>query len=386
MQELKKLRTITSNPQNGWTGGYSNRSGHVSETKEIVMSGSDMSSMKRMFTELKEKTVIRYEDIDTFLEKVKQYIDPEVFGEEVIKDVYSKLNELFVAVERKIVYRKEELERLINQEVSIDKVRSDVSAYKYVRKHPLFVLYQGKEEWDSEEIKDTLLSLQSFGGVSREEVQKMVEELIDSKVSFLTNILEERLRKEERQEVEEEDRSMQMFVLENRIQAAEDGVKEVETRFWGMLSDLEERLKRMIEEVRELAEVEKGSSYSEGSYDYEEAIEMLKNFKQEIREELERIFEQVYRIEAEVREIRQARVEERERREDSGFSLEREATGEREEEDTERENLARVYGETQEKEGEDGKQARSKKDNTAYLVYIAIAMVILALIAYLLKG
>lgn len=342
------------------------------------MSGSDMSSMKRMFAELKEKTVIRYEDIDTFLEKVKQYIDTEVFGEEVIKNVYSKLNELFVAGERKIVYRKEELERLINQEVSIDKVRSDVSAYKYVRKHPLFVLYQGKEEWDSEEIKDTLLSLQSFGGVSREEVQKMVEELIDSKVSFLTNILEERLRKEERQEVEEEDRSMQMFV---RIQAVEDGVKEVETRFWGMLSDLEERLKRMIEEVRE---AEEGSSYSEGSYDYEEAIEML---KQEIREELERIFEQVYRIEAEVREIRQARVEERERREDSGFSLEREATGEREKEDTdtERENLARVYGETQKKEGEDGKQARSK-GNTAYLVYIAIAMVILALIAYLLKG
>lgn len=367
MQELKKLRTITSNPQNGWTGGYSNRSGHVSETKEIVMSGSDISSMKRMFAELKEKTVIRYEDIDTFLEKVKQYIDPEVFGEEVIKNVYSKLNELFVAGERKIVYRKEELERLINQEVPIDKVRSDVSAYEYVRKHPLFVLYQGKEEWDSEEIKDTLLSLQSFVGVSREEVQKMVEELIDSKVSFL----EERLRKEERQEVEEEDRSMQI------IQAVEDGIKEVETRFWGMLSDLEERLKRMIEEVRE---VEKGPS----SYDYEEAIEMLKNFKQEIREELEQIFEQVYRIEAEVREIRQARVEERERREDSGFSLEREATGEREEEDTERENLARV--ETQEKEGEDGKQARSKKGNTAYLVYIAIAMVILALIAYLLKG
>lgn len=366
MQEFKKLRTITSNPQSGWTGRYSNGSGHVSEKKEIVMSGSDISSIKRMFAELKEKTVIRYEDIDTFLEKVKRYIDSEVFGEEVIKSVYSKLNELFVAGERKIVYRKEELERLINQEVSIDKVRSDVSAYEYVRKHPLFVLYQGKEEWDSEEIKDTLLSLQSFGGITKEEVQKMVEELIDSKVSFLTNILEERLRKEERQEVEE---------LENRIQAVEDGIKEVETRFWGMLSDLEERLKRMIEEVRKLAEVEKGSSYN-----YEEAIEMLKNFKQEIREELERIFEQVYRIEAEVREIRQARVE------DSGFSLEREATGEREEEDTERENLARVYGETQEKEGENGKQARSKKSNTAYLVYIAIAMVILALIAYLLKG
>lgn len=394
MQIYKRSRGSRSFVEEGRYAGHSNGSGEVSkqEGKRAMTEVRSLEDIKRMIEEMKSKKTIPYEEVKRIEKAIGELLDPEFLGEEVVEKVYKKIDELFLEPERVIVYTTNELEELVGKEIKIERVKADVYAFEYIKKHPLYELYKGRESWNSLELRETLTRFKSFGGgISHAEVEEVVEQKISERV--LEEL--ERLKQELREAIREEVAMIGAVEREGVTVDEEEIIGKVFDRVIGLV---DERLSFMESRIREEIREELAVGGQKETVDYsflQENMEaLLESFRREMLMGISEIVDRVSRLESEVESLRSKvdKVEIAER--PSGFSMPLEEKREEEyrEEGIKAEAFSSAGREEEEEtvlaevqKEEKGKRKKSILTDTKYLIYGILGLIILILLLSLIK-
>ncbi len=184
MQEYELMEYKSALGVNG-NGVYTNGTGQVFR-EDGGRKMKDIIEVKARLNELRLRHSVEYAEVQEIISAIRNFLS--VLGEEVVLTAIKRIDDTLK--DKDIVFTAKDLES--EEESELEIVKTVRELYKQLMLNPVArIVYKDKRVWTEEELREAIESARSLsGGLTREDVERILQEILQDKVKEIKNLFE----------------------------------------------------------------------------------------------------------------------------------------------------------------------------------------------------